>query len=67
MPFPFSMQTFIENIEPFPDWSEKEVTDYLWTKSIEIEPRNADPSQKKKLSVRRGACEFLDLWPILYA
>lgn len=27
------------------------MTDYLWTKSIEIEPRNIDSSQKKKLSV----------------
>ena len=31
----------MENLEPFPNLSEKEVTDYLWERSIEIEPRNA--------------------------
>lgn len=52
------MQTFIENIDPFPDTDEKEVTDYLWTKSIEIEPKNANPNQKKKLSV---SCFLLEV------
>ena len=35
------MQEFLENLDPFPSMSEKEVTDYLWERSIEIEPRNA--------------------------
>ena len=30
----------MENLDPFPNLSEKEVTDYLWERSIEIEPRN---------------------------
>ena len=35
------LQEFLENLDPFPSMSEKEVTDYLWERSIEIEPRNA--------------------------
>ncbi len=40
--------------------TEKEVTDYLWTKSTEIEPRNVDPSQKKKLSVKEAKSVYLE-------
>lgn len=45
----------MENIDPFPGWNEKDVTDYLWSKSTEIEPRNADAAQKKKITVRLRA------------
>lgn len=44
-------QHFLESINPFPDYSDKEITDYLWEKSIEIEPKGADPALKKKITV----------------
>jgi len=44
----------LEHIDPFPGMSDKEITDYLWDRSIEIEPRNPDPAQKKRMAVRNG-------------
>ncbi len=43
----------MENLNPFRDMNEREVTDYLWAKSSEIEPRNAesDPALKKRITV----------------
>ncbi len=47
-------QAFLENLDPFPGKTEKEITDYLWAKSIDIEPRQADkndPLVKKRIFV----------------
>ena len=38
---------FIESLDPFPHINEKEITDYLWQKSVEIEPRAADTIKRK--------------------
>lgn len=41
---PFSLfleQKFFENLNPMEDLSEKDFTDHLFNKSLEIEPRNA--------------------------
>ena len=35
------LQKFFENLNPMEDKMEKEFTDYLFNKSLEIEPRNA--------------------------
>ena len=35
-----SFQRFFENLNPMGNSSEKEFTDYLFNKSLEIEPRN---------------------------
>lgn len=35
------LQKFFENLNPMDDMMEKEFTDYLFNKSLEIEPRNA--------------------------
>ena len=43
---PLNFQTFLENLDPFPDKSTNEIEKYLYDKSLEIEPRN--PSDKKK-------------------
>merc|ERR1719334_1252788 len=40
------LKSFIESLDPFPGWSEKEVTDYLWARSTELEPR-ADSTMKR--------------------
>lgn len=35
------MQKFFENLNPMEDMMDKEFADYLFNKSLEIEPRNA--------------------------
>jgi hypothetical protein len=35
---------------------EKEVTDYLWSKSVEIEPRTVDAAIKRKIQVNKRYC-----------
>jgi len=50
-PYP-RLKQFIETLDPFPSWSEKEVTDYLWSRSTEIEPR-ADSTMKRRTAERR--------------
>lgn len=35
------LQKFFENLNPMEDMTEKEFADYLFNKSLEIEPRNA--------------------------
>ena len=42
----------MENLDPFPNMSQKEIKDYLWNKSTEIEPKGNDPAIKKKIAVR---------------
>lgn len=34
------MQNFIENLDPLDGMTEKEFNDYIYDKSLEIEPRN---------------------------
>ena len=46
------IKSFLETLEPFPGFTEKEVTDFLWAKSVEIEPR-ADQTIKRKNPERR--------------
>jgi len=36
----FVLQRFFENLNPMENMSEKEFSDYLFNKSLEIEPRN---------------------------
>jgi len=48
-PYP-KLRQFLEELDPFPGWSEKEITDYLWAKSTEIEPRASD-------TIKRRNCE----------
>jgi len=52
-PYP-RLKQFIETLDPFPGWTEKEVTDYLWSRSTEIEPR-ADSTMKRRTAERRWA------------
>jgi len=52
-PYP-KLRQFLEELDPFPGWSEKEITDYLWAKSTEIEPRASD-------TIKRRNCERR--WP----
>jgi len=46
------LKYFLESLDPFPHLDDKEVTDYLWGKSIEIEPRSSD-TIKRKTAERR--------------
>ena len=39
------LRKFLENLDPFPESTEKEVTDYLWSKSMVIEPRQAGEAE----------------------
>jgi len=48
-PYP-KLRQFLEDLEPFPGWPEKEVTDFLWQRSTEIEPRASD-------TIKRRNCE----------
>merc|ERR1719319_860926 len=50
-PYP-RLKEFIETLDPFPAWSEKEVTDYLWARSTELEPR-ADSTIKRRINTER--------------
>ena len=38
------VREFLENLDPFPEWADKEIDDYLWEKSCEIEPSAIDRS-----------------------
>ena len=38
------VREFLENLDPFPEWAVKEIDDYLWEKSCEIEPSAIDRS-----------------------
>ncbi|QQP50369.1 Uncharacterized protein FKW44_011357, partial [Caligus rogercresseyi] len=33
------LKDYLETLEPFPEWSEKDITDHLWQNSITIEPQ----------------------------
>merc|ERR1712142_264995 len=44
------LRQFLEDLDPFPGLNEKEVTDYLWARSTEIEPRSSD-------TIKRRNCE----------
>lgn len=50
----------MENLDPFPNMSQKEIKDYLWNKSTEIEPKGNDPAIKKKIAVR--AQKLISAW-----
>ncbi|CAB4070255.1 SOS [Lepeophtheirus salmonis] len=43
------LKDYLENLEPFPELCEKEITDHLWQHSITIEPRVMDAAAKKKV------------------
>eukprot|EP00096_Caligus_rogercresseyi_P007418 TRINITY_DN25269_c0_g1_i1.p1 TRINITY_DN25269_c0_g1~~TRINITY_DN25269_c0_g1_i1.p1 ORF type:complete len:705 (+),score=203.14 TRINITY_DN25269_c0_g1_i1:125-2116(+) len=43
------LKDYLETLEPFPEWSEKDITDHLWQNSITIEPRVMDAAAKKKV------------------
>jgi len=47
-----TFQEFLETINPFHGKTDKEITDYKWARSVDIEPRNPDPAQKKRMAVR---------------
>merc|ERR1719397_484689 len=36
------LKHFLENLDPFPSLSEKEITDSLWSRSIKLEPQATD-------------------------
>eukprot|EP00092_Neocalanus_flemingeri_P012439 GFUD01013410.1.p1 GENE.GFUD01013410.1~~GFUD01013410.1.p1 ORF type:complete len:1387 (-),score=368.57 GFUD01013410.1:1178-5338(-) len=48
------LRQFLEELDPFPGMNEKEVTDTLWARSTEIEPRASD-------TIKRRNCERR--WP----
>ena len=47
------VREFLENLDPFPEWADKEIDDYLWEKSCEIEPsaidRSVDPPVRRRV------------------
>ena len=54
----------METLTPFPGMSEKAITDYLWEKSIEIEPRGTDTTQRKRSVIHFFSQEQSDMeWP----
>ncbi len=44
------LRAYLESLDPFPEQNEKEICEYLWNKSIELEPRDA--SIKKKVRIQ---------------
>lgn len=46
--------TFLENLDPFPGTDDNEITNYLYSRSLEIEPRNKPP-----LKVVSGSTAFV--------
>ena len=46
-------QNFLENLAPFPDMTENEITEYLWEKSVELEPRGTETLRKKSTNTVR--------------
>ena len=47
------LKQFLETLDPFPTLQEKEITDYLWAKSIEIEPRSSTDTMSKRKNPER--------------
>lgn len=39
------IRAFLENLDPFPEMDDNSIGNYLWQKSIEVEPK--DPSKRK--------------------
>ena len=52
------VREFLENLDPFPEWADKEIDDYLWEKSCEIEPSAIDRSVDAPVR-RRAVRSFL--------
>ena len=46
------LKQFLETLDPFPILQRNEITDYLWAKSIEIEPRSSDTIKRKNAERR---------------
>merc|ERR1719361_2811516 len=45
-PYP-KLSQFLEDLDPFPGLTEKEISDFLWSRSIEIEPRNSETIKRR--------------------
>jgi len=50
-PYP-KLRQFLEELDPFPGMPVKEINDYMWSRSIEIEPRSSDTLKRRNCERR---------------